>query len=229
LVLCAAHVPCPSQAKVSAVPFVQVGEPQAFPEAGYVHWARFWLLQVPAQLLPSLPHAGRFPWGLPSMPTHVPGVAALHASHCPVQAVSQHTPSTQKPDWHSSFTEHCVPCAAGVTHWPVAVTHALPEPQSASAVQPVPHAPAVHVYGEQSPSGSVRSATAPHSPLLPAPFAALLQDWHAPLHAVSQQKPSTQLPVWHTPQPVLKQSPPADLSHKEPWTFFGLQVWSAAQ
>jgi hypothetical protein len=37
----------------------------------------------------------------------------------------------------------------------------------------------------------------PHVPLLPEPLSAALHAWHKPLHGVSQQTPSTQLPLVH--------------------------------
>lgn len=49
----------------------------------------------------------------------------------------------------------------------------------------------------QSLSGSEPSTAGPHAPLLPLPFFAALHARQGPEHAVSQQYPSTQLPVAH--------------------------------
>ncbi len=48
-----------------------------------------------------------------------------------------------------------------------------------------------------SPSGSVSTFTAPQTPLAPAPFLVTEQASHVPAQALSQQKPSTQLPLVH--------------------------------
>ena len=49
-----------------------------------------------------------------------------------------------------------------------------------------------------SESGSVPEATAPQTPSAPVPFFDAEHASHAPAHAVSQQKPSTQLPLAHS-------------------------------
>jgi hypothetical protein len=51
-------------------------------------------------------------------------------------------------------------------------------------------------WSVQSPSGSVPLGTLLHTPLVP-PVLAALHAWHVPSHALSQQKPSTQLPLMH--------------------------------
>jgi len=115
------------------------------------------------------------------MPPHVPSVplpffAALHASHNPLQAVSQHTPSTQL------LLAHCALRAQAV-------------PSGSCAHDPVPlHTPAP----AHSSSGSVPFATLPHVPSVPLPFLAAVQAWQAPAQAVLQHTPSTQLPLWHS-------------------------------
>ena len=191
----------------------------------------------------------------PSAPP--PFFAALHATHVPAHAVSQQTPSTQLPDWHSvpapqvapsvpSFT-HCpapqkypvrqsVEVTQLVRHAPLLVLHAYPP-------HDVPFAPTVHVFGAvhalgrlsfpthtgapqlvpiaqyaharcpshdpvvphvldawsaHSSSGSVPDTMAPHTPSAPPPFFAALHASHAPVHAVSQQYPSTQCPPVHS-------------------------------
>jgi hypothetical protein len=62
-------------------------------------------------------HAGRVPCGLPEIGEQVPvAVGTSHASHCPVHAVLQHTPSTQKPLAHESFVVHGVPVGLACLH-----------------------------------------------------------------------------------------------------------------
>jgi hypothetical protein len=50
---------------------------------------------------------------------------------------------------------------------------------------------------EQSLSGSLSTATLPHTPSAPEPFLAAEQAWQAPEQGWSQHTPSTQLPVLH--------------------------------
>jgi hypothetical protein len=53
-------------------------------------------------MLLSLAHCWREPRGGPLIGVPVPSVpSALQASHCPVHAFVQHTPSTQIPERHS--------------------------------------------------------------------------------------------------------------------------------
>jgi hypothetical protein len=58
------------------------------------------------------PHDVRPPWGGPPTLEQVPfEPATSQASHCPVHARSQHTPSTQNPEAHSAFEVHVAPNA----------------------------------------------------------------------------------------------------------------------
>jgi len=74
----------------------------------------------------------------------------------PTQALSQQTPSTQKPDWHS---------LALLQRWPsrfgpqLRLTHAMPSSQSASVAQLVAHAAVAQRNGWQS-----WIPAAPHTP-----------------------------------------------------------------
>src|SRR5262245_60074471 len=45
-------------------------------------------------------------------------------------------------------------------------------------------------------SGSNPNPTSPHEPFAPLPFFTALHAWQNPLHAASQQNPSTQNPLW---------------------------------
>ncbi len=76
---------------------------------GKVQVVPFTPLQVPAQTPPSLAHGARPPTGSPLIGSQVPTEPVLHASHCPSQATSQHTPSTQSPVWHCSSAPHALP------------------------------------------------------------------------------------------------------------------------
>jgi hypothetical protein len=80
---------------------------------------------------------------------------------------------------------------------------AMPEPVDMSAVARQPPAPLHTLPAPHSPPGSLPSGIGVHLPTLPG----RLQAWQVPLHAVSQQTPSTQLPVEQT-EPSLPQLPP---------------------
>ena len=69
---------------------------------------------------------------LPQTPSEpLPFFAAVHATHAPVHAVLQHTPSVQKPLVQSVLSLHCLPCAQVVPHVSLA-----PPPQSTSVSVP---------------------------------------------------------------------------------------------
>jgi hypothetical protein len=89
---------------------------------------------VPAQAEPVPAHAVRAPCGAPTIGEHVPRLALeSHASHCPVQVVLQHTPSTQYPlvHWPGALQEP--PFASCAVHTPA--EHHAPCTQSPSTVQ----------------------------------------------------------------------------------------------
>jgi hypothetical protein len=109
---------------------------------------------------------------------HLPSVPGmLHASHAPEHALLQQTPSTQKPEAQLALLVQYPPLPA------CAITHA-PKP-----LQFVAH----------SSSGSVLTAIFPHVPSLPLPFFTAEHAWQAPVHALSQQTPSTHEPDVHSP------------------------------
>jgi hypothetical protein len=95
-----AHWPFPLQvAAAVAVPFAHEAARHIISAPGKPRHA---LGSMPSQdsaaHTPPVPveHAARMPWGAPRTGVHVPGVfARSHASHCPVQAALQQTPSTQ--------------------------------------------------------------------------------------------------------------------------------------
>ena len=91
---------------------------------------------------------GRLPCGAPATAVHAPTLpTASHASHWPVQAELQHTPSTQWPELHSASLKQPVPFATCATHTPAA--HQVPAAQSALEAQLPAHEVEPHVYGEQ--------------------------------------------------------------------------------
>jgi hypothetical protein len=60
--------------------------------------------------VPSVAHAARPPVGAPVTGEHVPAFAGTtHDPHCPVHALLQQTPSTQKPDVHWFAPPHVAP------------------------------------------------------------------------------------------------------------------------
>ncbi len=118
---------------------------------------------VVAAMLPQVPSV---PW---------PFFAEVHAWQVAPQAVSQHTPSTQKALWHSTPSAQVVPMG-----W--------------SAHDPAP----LHVVGPpHSLSGSVPIVMLPQTPSAPLPFFAEVHAWHVPVQLLLQQTPSAQKPEMH--------------------------------
>jgi hypothetical protein len=90
--------------------------------------------QAPPQADPSEAQAARAPRGAPGTGVQVPtDPATSQASHCPVQAALQQTPSAQKP------LAHCVPAAQAAPSAPFGAQtppeHHWPAAQSPSAAQ----------------------------------------------------------------------------------------------
>lgn len=83
---------------------------------------RFVPLQAPPQLDPSLVHAVRSPWGAPVAATQVPTLPVTsQASHCPLQPVSQHTPSAQWAELQAPLRLHVAPFVSSGRHTPEAL------------------------------------------------------------------------------------------------------------
>jgi hypothetical protein len=159
------------------------------------------LLQLPDPLQKWVAHspAGSWPegmgWQLPAVPEE-----RWQDSQLPAQALPQHTPSEQNPDWHSPAVPQPLPNGLS---WHVPATQLLPGLQSTLLLHPPRHAPCpLQLPAPQSPPGSLPRATGVHSPVLPG----RLQASHVPEHARSQQTPSTQNPPLHS-EPVLHASP----------------------
>ena len=137
------QLPVPTHVVMSdAMPSLQLGGAHVTLEPGGVpHALRMeplhWALQSPVPL-----HAERAPWGAPETALHVPSAPPTsHASHWPVQAVSQQRPSTQRPDAHRVPLVHAVPL--GSLHVPGSsgLLHLLGAPQ----VELVQHVPSMQV------------------------------------------------------------------------------------
>jgi hypothetical protein len=86
-----------------------------------VHVAVTTPLQVPAHAVPSVAHAARGAVGFPLIALQTPTLpCTLQASHCPLHALSQHTPSTQLLLAQWLATVHAAPFAAAGMHvWPL--------------------------------------------------------------------------------------------------------------
>jgi len=125
--------------------------------------------------------------------------------------VLQHTPSTQKPLMQFDPMVHDDP--SGIAH----------------ACAPLQTPAPAH-----SLSGSKPNPTGPQTPFAPLPFFTALHAWQKPLHAASQQNPSTQKPLWqfalvahaeplglaHAPLPLQTAAPEHSLSGSVPLMMF---------
>jgi hypothetical protein len=92
-------------------------------------------------------HRGLVPFGAPMTALHCP-LSASHASHWPLQADSQQTPSTQNPDVQSVAAVQVTPSGLPMQTPPV---HFRPVAQSVSPAQLVLHAAVAEsqMYGAQ--------------------------------------------------------------------------------
>jgi hypothetical protein len=120
--------PAPSHpAARVATPPAQLAARQEVVSSGYAQAVRRLPSQAPPQAEPSESHAGRPFSGAPVAGEQVPArPGRSQASHCPRQAVSQQTPSTQWPLPHWASSPHATP-------GPSLGTQAPPEHQSAAA------------------------------------------------------------------------------------------------
>jgi hypothetical protein len=150
--------------------------------------------QAPALHAP-LVHSfcGSVPFGINKhIPLARPLSAAEHASHVPLHALSQQNPSV-----HSPLRQ--LPSSVQPCPW-----------SSAQALLPL-QAPFAHSFW-----GSELFGMAVQVPFAP-PLSALEHAWQVLLHAVSQQRPSTQNPVVHSPLPTFPAQTP-------PWATCGSQL-----
>lgn len=174
---------------------------------------------APSQLVLPHPFSGSAPAGLgvqvPALPL------SAHDTHAPTQAVSQHTPSAQKPEAHSQPLAQ-VPEARLATHAPAlhqldAALHSLPQ----AWAQVVRQAPAPsQVYAPQPFSGSLAAACGVQVPSAPG----WLHEAQALPQLELQHTPSTQLPVPHW-LPLVHEAPRPNPATQAPLT----QVFEAAQ
>jgi hypothetical protein len=123
----------------------------------------------PHSLLGSVPLA----WGL-QLPTEP---ARLHASQKPVQALSQHTPSRQKPLAHWLLAVQDAPLGRFAKQIPCATLQLTPVTQCAFVLQLVrqPSSVSLQVYGEQ-----LTVPTAAHAPLPLQSLAVSVETLHWP-------------------------------------------------
>jgi hypothetical protein len=102
--------------------------------------------QAPAHAEPSDAHACLPPFGSPVVALQVPTwPTSAHDAHCPVHALSQHTPSTQKPLPHCASALQALAWGSLTTHMPA--EHQRPAWQFASVVHVPLQAVAPQVYG----------------------------------------------------------------------------------
>lgn len=155
----AAHEPSPSQNEAGVtLPVVQLAGPQIVEVPGTAPHERRseplhddWQAPLPV-------HAVRtVPWTLPMTAEHLPTEPPTsHASHWPLQAESQQTPSTHLPDPHSLSVEHVVPRGLLQVPSPFELhfnpaPHELLEQQTASTQLPLVHSvPALQVTPRES-------------------------------------------------------------------------------
>jgi hypothetical protein len=133
------HAPSPAQVRTSlATPVAQLAGVQTVVVPGYVQLLPFTPSQVPAHSGSMDTHAGRTPRGGPFAATHVPGESVTsQASHWPLHASSQQTPSTQYDEAHSDTELHFSPLRCCLVHFPARQNSLML--QAASVVQSSPH------------------------------------------------------------------------------------------
>jgi hypothetical protein len=136
----AGQEPFPSQEAAStATPELHDGSRQVVPLPGYAQAAGWVPSQVPPQTDPSEAQAVRALRGAPATGVQVPTLPlSAQASHWPVHAVSQQTPSTQRCDPHWFAPAQAWPCASSGMQMPP--EHQVPLEQSESALQLPVHA-----------------------------------------------------------------------------------------
>ncbi len=112
------HEPTPLQlAARVATPFVQLAARHEVELDGNAQLATLMPSHDPLQSDPSPAHATRGATGVPTTGEHVPArPVRLHAWHCPVHAVLQQKPSTQKPETHCFASVQAAPFASLAVH-----------------------------------------------------------------------------------------------------------------
>lgn len=103
------QAPRPSHVEGDSRPPLHL-EPHALVAGASLHAEGFVPSHAPPHCEGSPAHGVRLPRGAPTAGTHLPSVPdSAHASHCPVHADSQQTPSTQKPLSHSRPSVQAAP------------------------------------------------------------------------------------------------------------------------
>jgi hypothetical protein len=131
----AGQCPEPSQNEAAeATAFEQDAARHWLAPVGYAQAVRDDPSQEPPQADPSVAHAVRPPRGSPTTAPQTPALpATLQASHWPLQAVSQQTPSTQLPLAHCAALPQLAPAASREVQTPP--EHQSPPLQSALVTQ----------------------------------------------------------------------------------------------
>jgi hypothetical protein len=153
----------PAPLQVEAALNVELVQPAAWQTVPATYF-----LQAPAPShVPSCPHEETGS-AEQSLRTSVPGTAGVHwprvptppqVMHAAVQALSQQTPSTQKPLWQAPAAPQAVPFVSCAAQTPA--EQKVPAAQSVSEVQVVAHDVAPHRYGAQETVVAVRQVPVP--------------------------------------------------------------------
>jgi hypothetical protein len=118
----AAQPPLPSQKRAGCTLLVsaQPAAAHCVPLPGYVQARRLPAPHAPAQA-PEPAQAARVPCGAPDVTAvQVPAEPETsQASHWPLQAASQHTPSTQRALWHCELAVQAVPLGRAALQLPL--------------------------------------------------------------------------------------------------------------
>lgn len=127
---------------------------------------------------------------LPQLERHAPSAHANGAQSYTAVAVSHEAPAPLQVEGPFSVLG---PVQTLGAHWsPARIGRQAPEPHV------VEHLAASHSFRRSSPGSAVQVPTRPGT----------TQEWHFSLHARSQQTPSEQCPVAHSPSTVQRRSPP---------------------
>jgi hypothetical protein len=125
-----------------AMPFVHV-EPHDVVALAYAHSLRRTPSHVPPHVVPPPVQASREACGAPATAEHVPRAPGTsHASHCPLHAALQHTPSAHTPLAHSLAAVQAAPFVPFATQAPC--WQCAADVQSMSEVHVVGHDPPAH-------------------------------------------------------------------------------------
>jgi len=146
----AGHAPTPlHEAWSVATPALHDASRHVADPPGYAQAVRAVPSHAPPQTVPSVEHAVRAPWGAPLTAAQVPALPGTsQASHSPLQATLQQTPSTQFPFAHCAAAEQLDPSPSLTTQTPA--EHQSPAGQSASTAQLPLQAVGPQEYGEHA-------------------------------------------------------------------------------